>query len=56
MTNYDKIGVIIGVITLLITISIFIFQQYNSSIQEKKLEKLIVETAMNKQILTSLKI
>jgi len=55
MVSYDKAGVIIGVITLLITISIFIFQQYNSSIQEKKLEKLIVETAINKQILTSLK-
>ena len=55
MTNYDKIGVIIGVITLLITITIFIFQQYYSNVQEKKLEKLIVDTAMNKQILTSLK-
>jgi len=55
MTNYDKIAVIIGVITLLVTITIFIFQQYYSNVQEKKLEKLIVDTAMNKQILTSLK-
>ncbi len=53
--NYDKIGVIIGVITLIITITIFFFQQYYSNMQEKKLEKLIVETALNKQILTSLK-
>ena len=46
MTNYDKITVIIGVITLLVTITIFIFQQYYSNVQEKKLEKLIVDTAM----------
>ena len=46
MTNYNKITLIIGVITLLVTITIFIFQQYYSNVQEKKLEKLIVDTAM----------
>lgn len=54
MMSYDKLGVIIGIITLIVTISIFIFQQYYSNLQEKKLEKLITETSLNKQILSNL--
>ena len=55
MIKYDKLAVIIGMITLIVTITIFFFQQYYSNIQQKKLEKLIVEATLNKQILTSLK-
>ena len=45
MISYDKLGVIIGIITLIVTISIFILQQYYSNIQEQKLEKIIIETS-----------
>ena len=53
MISYDKLGLFVGVLTLIVTISIFFFQQHYSNEQQKKLEKLIVDISMNKQILTS---
>ena len=54
MISYDKLGIFIGVLTLIVTISIFFFQQHYSNEQEKKLEKLIIETSQNKEILSEL--